>query len=111
MIEWTMSVSSVLDYIKMVFFFFVQVLGGTYSVESTRILPITRWVFVDRYTGTYTYRYMTNIRLYVHHGSVIAYIYCYAILLENLVSLLPVEKKIYYNTGPFAHFYTHESHE
>lgn len=48
----------------------------------------------------------------MHHGSVIAYIYCYAILLENLVSLLPLEKKIlYYNTGPLAHFYTHESHE
>lgn len=46
----------------------------------------------------------------MHRGSVIAYIYCHAILLENLVSLLPLEK-IYYNTGPFAHFYTHESHE
>lgn len=53
---------------------------------------------------------MPNIRLYVHHGSVIAYIYCHAILLEKLVSLLPLEKK-YDNTGPFAHFYTHESHE
>lgn len=36
---------------------------------------------------------MPNIRLYVHHWSVIAYIYCHAILLERLVSLLPLEKK------------------
>lgn len=105
MIEWTMSVSSVLDYIKM-FFFFVQVLGGTYSVESTQILPITRWVFVDRNTGTYTYRYMPNIRLYVNHGSVIAYIYCHAILLEKLVSFIACRKKKII-TLAHLHIFTH----
>lgn len=110
MIEWTMSVSSVLDYIKM-FFFLCTGVGGyiqcrEYTNSPNHQVSLCRQVY--RYI--YTYRYMPNIRLYVHHGSVIAYIYCHAILLERLVSLLPLEK-IYDNSGPFAHFYTHESHE
>lgn len=110
MIEWTMSVSSVLDYIKMFFCFLCTGVGGyiqcrEYTNSPNHQVSLCR----QEYRYIYTYRYMPNIRLYVHRGSVIAYIYCHAILLENLVSLLPLEK-IYYNTGPFAHFDTHESH-
>lgn len=49
---------------------------------------------------------MLNIRLYVHYGSVIAYIYCHAILLGKLVSLLPLEKKNII-TLAHLHIFTH----
>lgn len=106
MIEWTMSVSSVLDYIKMFFFLCTGVGGYIQCREYTNSPNHQVSLCIDRNTGTYTYRYMPNIRLYVHHGSVIAYIYCHAILLEKLVSLLPLEKK-YIITLARLHIFTH----
>lgn len=104
MIEWTMSVSSVLDYIKMFFCFLCTGVGGyiqcrEYTNSPNHQVSLCR----QEYRYIYTYRYMPNIRLYVHHGSVIAYIYCHAILLERLVSLLPLEK---INIITLAHLHT-----
>lgn len=49
---------------------------------------------------------MPNIRLYVHHGSVIAYIYCHAILLGKTRIFIAFRKK-YIITLAHLHIFTH----